>query len=140
MSYYRQKQDAADTRRNVRVIPKVTTTDATPTTAFSIALGQQRPTYVQVRATVIQSDFSKAGGLEAVGAFRRASGGNVTRASGSGGLSLPLLRSINDFVGLSPSMNLTANTGTQSVDVVVTGLSGTTLNWHLEIISLQNLT
>lgn len=133
-------QNSPTTRRNRRVLERTQTANNTPTVAYSIPLGQGRVTSVEAHATVIQSDFSRAGSVFAEGVFRRAVGGNVTRASGNGGISKPLLRSIGDFTGVMPSIDLVANTANQTIDLEVTGLNATTLNWHIEINSLQNLT
>lgn len=127
-------------RKNIRVLVSSQTTNATPAVVYSIPLGQLRATSAEAHATVIQSDFSKAGSVFCEGVFRRASGGNITRASANNGNATPLLRSIGDFAGQMPSIDLVANVGTQSIDVTVIGKAATTLNWHIEINSLQNLT
>jgi len=139
MSQNRQIQRNTTTQRNVRVFDAVTTTNATPTVAASVPLGQGKGSFFQAFACAIKSDFSALQALHVQAGFRRASGGNVTRATSNGGTGLPYLSSSGDFSGSSPTIDLVANTSTQTIDIVVTGKAATTINWHIESESLQNL-
>lgn len=131
-------QDSPTTRRNIRIASSVQTTDATPTVAYSIPLGQQRASFLEVKAIAIQSDFSATESMSLQCGFRRASGGNVVKATPANNKGF--YNSNGDFSGTHPSLDLVANTGTQSIDLQVTGKSATTINWHFAILSIQNLT
>ena len=139
MAETRQILNSTTTRRNVRVIEKIQTTDATPTVAYSIPLAVSRATYVRATATAIKSDFTAAQGIEATAVFRRAPAGNVVRASPNGGNGSIVMQSIGDYSGPAPTLDIVANTTNQTIDIQVTGKASNTINWHIEILSLQNL-
>lgn len=132
-------QISGTTRKRSTVPDSVTTTDATQTTAFSFVLPESTAIYVRVAAIVTTSNQSAAGYIVEEAVFRRQAGGNVTRANGNGGLTLPLIRALNDFTGLAPTMDIVANTTTQSVDIKITGKASTTLNWYFERQTLRKL-
>lgn len=137
MAENRYIQNSTTTRRNVRVLDSVQTTDDTPTVAYSIPLGQLRASFIQAKAIAIQSDFSHLQALDIQSGFRRATGGNVTKATSGTNVGFSITN--GDFTGTRPSINLVANTGTQTIDVEVTGKAATIINWHIELLSIQNL-
>ena len=139
MAENRQIQNSGTTRRNIRIPETTQTTDAVSTLVYSIRLGEQRASYVRVTALCISPTFINTSGIVSEGVFTRATGGNITRASGNNGSNGPMERSIGNFPGTQPSVNIVANPGTQSIDIMVLGKAATTLNWHVEILSLQNL-
>jgi hypothetical protein len=130
-------QNSPTTRRNIRVLDRVQTTDATPTVAYSIPLGQGRVSFIQAKVIAVQSDFSHAQSLDIQAGFRRASGGNVTKSTPANNRGF--LISSGDFTGTSPDIDIVANTGNQTIDVQITGKAATTINWYLELLSIQNL-
>jgi len=138
MAENRQIQNSTTTRRNVRVIESITTTNATPTVAYAIPLGETRASFIQAKCIALKSDFSAAQSIDIQAGFRRASGGNVTKSTPTNNKGFEV--SSGDFSGASPSVNLVANTGAQTIDVQVTGKAATTINWHIELLSIQNLT
>lgn len=139
MGQNRVIQNTQTTRRNIRVFDRVTTTDATPTLAGSVPLGEGRASYFEVKAFAVQSNLGALQAMDCQAGFRRPAGGNIIRATSSGGAGLPYLASSGDYTGASPTINLVANTSTQTIDVMVTGKAGTTINWFFETISIQNL-
>jgi|SRR6187402_1210120 len=140
MGQNRVIQSTTTTRRNIRVFDSITTTNATPTIAGSISLGENRASYVEIKAFCITSGFTALQALDVQAGFRRPSGGNVTRATSNNGAGLPYLASSGDFSGASPTIDLVANTSTQTIDIVVHGKAGTTIKWHFKALSIQNLT
>lgn len=139
MAQNRQIQNTTTTRRNLRVFDKLTTTDATPTVAGSVSLGSGKASYFEVKAFAVQSDFSALQALDVQAGFRRPVGGNVVRATSVGGSGLPYIASSGDFGNKAPTIDLVANTSTQTIDIVVTGKAETTIHWHFKALSIQNL-
>lgn len=133
MAENRHIQNSSTTRRNIRVADKVVTTDATPATAYSIPLGENRVTSLTVTITAVNSTFTASQRTTSSTSFYRATGGNVTRAAAV------LTQSSGNFAGAQPLLDIAANTGTQSIDVKVTGKAATTISWYILIESLQNL-
>lgn len=130
-------QNSPTTRRNIRVLDRVQTTDATPTVAYAIPLGQGRVSFIQAKVIAVQSDFSHAQSLDIQAGFRRASGGNVTKSTPANNRGF--LVSNGDFSGTAPDIDIVANTGAQTIDIRITGKSATTINWYIELLSIQNL-
>lgn len=139
MGQNRHIQNTGTTRRNIRVFDKVTTTDATLLVAGSVNLGEGRASFFQVKIFAVQSNFGALQAINVQAGFRRPTGGNVARATSSGGSGLPYLASSGDFSGIAPTVDLVANTTTQTIDIVVKGKASTTINWYFESLSIQNL-
>ncbi len=133
----RQIQNSTTTRRNIRVIDVVTTTDATPTVAYAVPLGEQRASFIQAKCIALQSNFGAAQSIDIQAGFRRASGGNVIKSTPANNKGFEV--SNGDFSGASPSIDIVANTGNQTIDVQVTGKAATTIKWYIELLSIQNL-
>lgn len=136
MTLLRIKQDTTTTRKNYRLLDRVVTTNATPTTAFSIALGEGKHSFGTFRIIAVRSNLAEMSTFYTHVAFRRPTGGNITR------ISSPKIDLLSDWSGptsTTPSVALNANVSTQSIDIVVTGRAATTINWYLEIVSIQNL-
>jgi len=119
------------------VLESVTTTNATPTVAYSVPLAQQRASFIQAKCIAVKSDFSAAQAIDIQAGFRRASGGNVIKATPANNKGFEV--SNGDFSGIPPSIDLVANTGSQTIDVQITGKVATTINWYIELLSVQNL-
>lgn len=100
------------------------TTDATPSNIASIAVDEGVGVAIEGFIYGHKADGTAMlwGGF--VGGFRRQAGGNVVAVDS------PVLNQGEDFSG-SPSYNLVANTGDQSVKIQVTGLAATTINWKV---------
>jgi len=137
MSETRIIQNSPTARRNIRVLDRVQTTDATPAVAYSIPLGQGRVSFIQAKVIAIQSDFSHAQSLDIQAGFRRASGGNVTKSTPANNRGF--LVSSGDFSGTAPDIDIVANTSAQTIDIQITGKAATTINWYIELLSIQNL-
>lgn len=133
-------QNTISTRRNLRVFDSITTTNNTPTVFASIPLGETKASYFEVKAFCVADDFSALQAIDVQAGFRRPTGGNVIRATSSGGTGLPYLASSGDFSGASPRVDLVANTGTQTIDIVVTGKTGINIKWYVKSLSIQNIT
>lgn len=137
MAENRVIQNSITTRRNVRVTDSIQTTDATPVILYSIPLGEGRASFIQVKVIAIQSNFGALQAIDMQAGFRRASGGNVTKATPANNSGFII--SNGDFAGIDPTINLVANTGAQTIDVQATGKAATTINWHIALLSIQNL-
>jgi hypothetical protein len=132
----RLKQDTVTTRKNTRLTDRVVTTNATPATAFSISLGSGRHSFGTFRIIAVKSDLTEMSTFYTQAAFRRPPGGNVTAV---GTPKIDIMTDWSTPSGTRPMVSFAANTGTQSIDIVVTGRAATTINWYLEIVSIQNL-
>lgn len=133
----RVREDVQTARKNTRLIEMVQTADATPTVGYSISLGETRQSFGTFRITAVLPDRSMMSTFKVEAGFRRATGGNVTR------IAFPQIATQTDWTGgvsTRPSVDVVANTGTQSIDVTLTGKAATTINWYIEIESVQNLT
>lgn len=136
MTLLRIRQDTVTTRKNSRLTDRVVTTNATPTTGFSIPLGAGKHSFGTFRIIAVKSDISLMSTFYTQAAFRRTSGGNITRVAP------PKIDLLSDWTGATsarPSVDIAANTSTQSIDINVTGQAATTINWYFEIVSIQNL-
>jgi len=137
MAENRAIQSSKTTRRNIRVIDSFTTTNATPTVVYSIVLGQGRASFIQAKAIAIRSDFGAMQAIDMQAGFRRAIGGNITKATTGSNKGFEI--SNGDFTAQEPSIDLVANTATQSIDVEVTGKTSNTIKWYIELLSIQNI-
>lgn len=138
MSTFEISQDSLSVRRRIRVPEIFQTTNAVQQTAVQIDVPASTAWYIKVRAVAYQSDFSKSASYEEEACFRRASAGNVIRASANGGVSKPILSALGDFIIL-PDLDVVANTSSQTIDIKVTGIASTTINWIFDIQTLRNL-
>ena len=136
----RQQLSTTDSRRNIRVYDKITTTDATPIIIASITLGENRGSFIRVEGFAKTTNLSAMQAVSSEAGFRRQTGGNVIRSTSNNGLNSPPLISSGDLSGVAPTIDLVANTTTQTIDIVAKGKAGVTLQWHLMTTSLQNLT
>jgi len=103
MAENRVIQNTTTTRRNIRVFDSVQTTSTTPKLAGSVPLGEGRASYFEVKAIAVQSNFGALQCLDVQAGFRRATGGNITRATTLNGAGLPYIATSGDFSGVSPS-------------------------------------
>lgn len=106
-----------------QTVASVTTTDNTPTVVKASVVAEDTAVVIRDMVIAIKDDGSEAVGGSVEGIFRRDAGGNVT-AVGS------LTTNLQDDSSGSPTFTLTANTGDQSVDCVVTGENSKTINWN----------
>lgn len=139
MTQNRHIQSTPTTRRNLRVFDKIATTDDVPTLAGSVVLGEGKASYFEVKAFCTSSGLAELQAMDVQAGFRRPVGGNVTRATSNNGTGLPYLASSGDFSGKAPTIDLIANTTSQTIDIMVTGKSATTINWYFKSLSVQNL-
>ena len=113
-------------------VPLFTTVNATPSTFFSISVTQSRCVYIDLYICGIVSDFSSSIGGNIDSLFLRGTSSNILQQGSS------MISIVDGFAGKkSPVVNLSANTVTNSIDVVVTGLATTTINWtaHYNLMS-----
>lgn len=123
--------------KRVTTIDPLQTTNETTTTAWTISVPTNKAFYIKVDYIANNTAYTSAIGGLVQAVFMRASG-NVTRtaSSDSSGLLSTLLSS---FVAVQPKVNIVANnTGGNFINITVTGVAATTLNWHLEITSYMN--
>lgn len=105
------------------------TTNATPTVVFSVPVSEGTSVRVDVDFQVIRNGtaFAVSGSITAL--FVRPSGGNVTRATGNGGLLNATLSITTNITLNAPQIEIVANTATQTADIRITGNTGVTFNW-----------
>lgn len=109
-------------------VSTVQTTDATQTTVASIAVPEDVAVTVQAIVTGAIDDYSATVSRNFSGAFRRASGGDVTLVGAlTGGATQ------EDSSG-TPAITMQADTTAQAVDVDVTGIAAETWNWRCYLI------
>lgn len=118
----------SDTSLEHTCLTATTTTDATATTVFSFKVGASKHVLITALVLVRKSDYSLSSSQNLTVGFLRGSG-NVSRQGSI------ISNIISNFPVLKPTVDLQANTSTQSIDVVVTGLAATTLVWigHIDI-------
>ncbi len=114
-----------------KIIDPYQTTNATQQTAYSIAIPQNKAVYVMAVFFASDAGFTSCVGGKGEATFLRASG-NLVRSSGNTSSGL-LTTILGNFLLGQPSIDLVANTSTQSIDVRVTGKLATTINWRLEV-------
>lgn len=134
-----QVQQTATSIRRQKFPEVFETVGGTPVVLFSLPVADSSVLGVSVKAITYRDDFTSTAMSAAEATFRRTSGGNVVRATGLGGATSALLRSVGDFLSPQPSIDLIANTATNAVDIRATGRAGMTLKWVLEITTLRNL-
>jgi hypothetical protein len=109
-----------------------TTTNNTPTVAFSVPIPAASAAFVQVDFVATNSTFSSAAGGDAEAIFTRTAAGNVVRATGNGGLLDAAITLMGNFT-LMPKAEIVANTTTQAADIRLTGIAATTITWTFTI-------
>lgn len=104
-----------------------TTTNNTATIARSIAIPINSHLLVQVTAQYVRSDYSGGGFVTAQNVLVRG-GGTIVNNVGTDDV-----RSVSN-VGGNPTVKLTPNSTTQTVDITLIG-AATTLNWSIRIVT-----
>lgn len=138
MAVHGKSQQNQTSSREVLVPEEFETTDSSQTTLFSIDMPASSAAIVQVRANAYDNSFGAAAMLVVEAGFRRTAEGNIVRATGSGGLLGATLRTVGDFLFSQPSLDLTANTETNQIDIQARGKASTTIKWILEITVIKN--
>lgn len=112
------------------IVDPLQTTNATVTVGYTIPIATNKAAYTRVEFVANNTAYTNAVGGVAQAVFFRASG-NLSRTStpDSQGLISTLLSNF----AITPRVNIVANTANQSIEVRVTGVAATTINWHLEI-------
>lgn len=113
------------------IIDPYQTTNATQQTAYSIPISQNQGAFVTASFAAIQSDFSASAAGTTTAVFLRATG-DVARTSTNTNTGL-MTTVMGTFPGAEPSLDVVANTSTQSIDFKVTGKASTTINWNIDI-------
>ncbi len=108
------------------------TTDATLTTVTTVAVAVDEVWFVKAIVTANIADYSAALGVEMWGVFRRATGGDVTLVG-------TLVGTVQEDSGSAPTFALTVDTGTQTVDVNVTGVAAETWDWTITLETHQRV-
>lgn len=108
------------------------TTDATLTTVATVPLAETETWFVKAVVIADKSDQSAALGVEMWGVFRRATAGNVTLVGALQG-------SVQEDSGSAPTFALTVDTGSQTVDVNVTGVAAETWDWTIVLETHQRV-
>jgi len=102
------------------------TTDATPTAINSFAVTEDYAYFVQAKVIARQSDGSNVGMWDLEGLFYRNTGGNVTQQGLTN--SLTTIRKNTAW-----DVDFNANTTSQEVEVLCTGVAGVTINWQVNL-------
>jgi hypothetical protein len=126
------RDDTPTSRRNTWLLDNVTTTDDTPTIAYQVPLLPVGSVFGKYRAIAALPDKTKMIAFDAIVGFRRTVAGDVIR------LSAPMINRITDWSGVKPDIDIVANVGTETMDLVLTGRPATTINWTVEGESLQS--
>ena len=105
------------------------TTNATPTVVATVPVSTNQAVTVTVGFTGVKTTYVDTLGGQVVGTFSRAAG-NIARAS------TPLISTINSLALATAGISLVANTGTQTVDITLTGVAATTIKWSYQITSI----
>lgn len=109
---------------DLRPSANTTTTNATPTVAFSSpVLPEGSAMYIRVYVVGRVSNLSAAIGGYVEGVFRRASGGNIGLVDTTNSL-------LKEDSASAPTASLAANTGSQKADFSVTGVAAQTWTWY----------
>lgn len=119
--------------KNVYIIDPISTTDGTQTVAYSIPIGVNQAGYVIANFVANNSTYGAVIGGNVQAVFARASG-NVSRTSSTTASGL-MASIVSSFLVTQPSVDIVANTSTQNVEIMITGIASTTIKWQLEIIS-----
>lgn len=122
---YQVNPDLRGLMANLPRSASVTTTNATATDIATVAVAELQAVTITAEVLGTKSDFTLACGGTITGAFRRASGGNVTVA----GTPLAVVSADAGFPAVP--FDLVADTGNQTVDIRVTGIASTTINWKV---------
>jgi len=104
------------------------TTDATPFVVGSIDVSEGETVLVYVKGSCHNdADITKSASFVAMRTIYRAAAGNVT--------ALHDQHDIANYAadGFAPDITIVPNTGTQRVDVTITGVAATTINWKVRI-------
>lgn len=112
------------------------TTGSETITVASIAIGQNSGQMISVDFYAVASDFSKSMCGFFTAPFIRQSG-NVSRSTPGTGSGAILSDMVGDFAP-APNVNIAANTSSQSADVRVTGIAGTTISWSVAVQTLPS--
>ncbi len=99
----------------------VQTTDATPTVIFTQTLAASEAAFMEVKIIAAQDDYTSAIGGGFTSTIRRAGAGGAVCSGGPHGSIL------EDTAGM-PDVNF--NPSGNDIEVVVTGVAGTTYNWR----------
>lgn len=108
------------------------TTDATPTAIASFAATQTYVYLVDAKVIARQSDGSHRAMFHIQGLFYRNTGGNITQQGLTNALTI--IRSNTNW-----SCDFNANTSSQEVEVLCTGVAGATITWQVNL-TYYNLT
>lgn len=126
------EQGTPSVRARRIIVDPVSTSNATPIVLASIPVNQGSHMLVEARVLVRLSNNTFGQYAKAECSFLRASGGNVTKQ----GIELDSV--LGGITGTKPTVVLTANTSTQSVDVTATGVLLTNLVWQGRIDAVYN--
>lgn len=105
----------------------ITTVNSTQVTAFSIPIAQNKAYRVKVIVLAYLSDFTKSNIGDVSGSFLRGTGDLIKDGA--------LIRNMSGALS-GAGIDLVANTSTESVDVKISGTSGTVIwDFAVELIS-----
>lgn len=102
------------------------TTDATPTAINTFAAVEEYAYLVDAKVIARKSDGSDVGMWHIQGLFYRNTGGDITQQGLTN--SLTTIRSNTNW-----DVDFNANTTSQEVEVLCTGVAGTTINWQVNL-------
>lgn len=116
------------------VSTSVQTTNGSAAVAHSIAVAQGEAFTVEAMIVGRKSDGTAFGHWKLFGGFYRNSGGNVTQNDVT---SIPTSIVPSGEGTTTWLVDLVVNTGTQSIDIQVTGKAATTINWHVSVRTIK---
>jgi hypothetical protein len=108
------------------------TTNATPVVAYSVPIPAGSAAYIQMDFLAATTTYSGSAGGETDAVFRRVVAGNVSRATGNGGILDASIKLAGDLTTM-PKAEIIANTTNQTADIRLTGILGVTLNWAFTV-------
>lgn len=122
-----QKQDNGIYTKDSFIIGQtITTTNTTPQVVYSIPTITNKGYWVTIRfaAADLSTAMNRYAGT--VQGFYGRDTGNIIKIDND------IVQAITGFNGTTPSIRTVANTGSQTIDIEITGRASITLNWLIE--------
>ncbi len=108
------------------IISEVQTTDATPTVIYSLVTIDDRGFFCECEAAAAPTSSNNRWFAKYTAGFQRKPSTNIQFLDSN-------TEEYTLYAGNTPSFRLVENTGTQNIDVEITGRTAITLNWLVTI-------
>ena len=103
------------------------TTDDVSAVVLSFTLGEEKIATIEVKGVSYDSGMTTGATGKITGTFARRTGQNIIRVG------TPLLQAVTTtWSAPQPTLDVVANTQTQSIDIVVKGKAATYIRWYLK--------